>query len=292
MIVAHNQTRFTLLYPFLLLPALLLVAHALISVAIISFAIKANGYPIPPVGLTAYTMTILLTFAYLLTVAFWPHKVTRPHHLADKLLLAILSPALVSLILAATLWIMPWLGEAEYAPYDSGDADVVLFFNLIVIALLIVVTVGYRSQTLLNVGFAVLFMLYFFTHTFPHWLRFPEIGLLAGILGIRPSTFLLILGAYLGATAVLSWRKQRVALPPHWQAAIILSNLAAGWMAYVLLSWFPKNGTTLGWRSATTIVPTDAWGTAYTFAQALIIVAMIAPILISGISIAIRRTRI
>lgn len=281
MILTRKETNVNLSNPFLLLPALLLAAHVVILLAVLSFGTRASGYPMHPIGLSIYAVFLSLMIVFWLLVAFWPQKVRWPQQSADKLLLVIMTPAFTSLILVASLWMTPWLGGARFAPYDPGDADIVQAFNLVVVCLICLVGVIYRSRVLLILGLCLQVSVYLITHSLIHWVRFPEAGFATGILGIRESTFLGIVGGYTVALLALHWRQRRVALPPYWQFAVIVTNLVAGWMMTITVLQWPQNGDVLGWHSANTVVPIDAWNWLFTLAQVVIITAMVLPIVVS-----------
>lgn len=263
MITTHAQSRFRIPYPFLIFPVLLIVAHGCIALAIVSFGMRAKGYPIAPIALGIYAVAIFVGFSYFLVAAFFPHKTNLPRHSTNRLLLAIVIPAFLSLVLAASLWMTAWLDGGRYAPWDVGDADGVMFYNLILLFLIIMLGIVYRSRMLLNIGLAIQLGIY----------------LMSRVTTGLPVTIFLISGSYLMAMSVLHQRKHPLSLPAQWQFAVITSNLVAGGMAYMLLTWFPQNGMLLGWRSETTIVPLDGWNWLYVLAEFLIKAGMVAPVL-------------
>lgn len=279
MITTHAQSRFRIPYPFLIFPALLIVAHGCIALAIVSFGMRAKGYPIAPIALGIYAVAIFVGFSYFLVAVFFPHKTNLPRHSTNRLLSAIVIPAFLSLVLAASLWMTAWLDGGRYAPWDVGDADVVMFYNLALLFLIIMLGIVYRSRTLLNIGLAIQLGIYLMTYSLPNWIRYPDAGVATGLFGTRPSIIFLVLGSYIVAMSILHQRKHPLSLPVEWQFAVITNNLVAGGMAYMLLTWFPQNGMLLGWRSETTIVPLDGWNWLYVLAEFLVKAGMVAPIL-------------
>ena len=277
MILIRKETKVNISNPFLLLPALLLAAHAIILLAILSFGTRANGYPMHPVALGIYAAFLTLMVIFWLLVAFWPQKVRWPQQSADKLLLVIMTPAFASLMLLASVWML----DGRFAPYDPGDSDLVWFFMLLMLGLICLTGVIYGSRSLVLIGLIFQLCIYILTHSLLNWIRYPSGDFLSGILGVRESTFFWIVGGYTGAFVALHWRQQRIALPPHWQFAVIVTNLVAGWMMTITLRQWPQNGDVLGWRSANTVVPIDGWNWLLPLAQGVIISAMILPLVIS-----------
>ncbi len=281
MVLTDKRSQVFISNYFLIFSALLLAAHGVILLAIVSFNSRADGFPAHPTALGVYGLTLLTTIIYWLSTAVFPEKVKWPRSVDDKYLLAVVIPVFVSLMLVAAMWMTPWLGGARFAPYDPGDADVVSFFNLVVLCVVCVLGINYRSRLLLIVGWAFQVSVYVVTHSILHWIRYPDAGFLTGILGIRPSTFLFILGGYFLAITILHKQKRRMRMPLDWQFATIVTNLFAGWMAFTILLQWPQNGTLLGWHSEVTKVPVYAWNWLYPFAQTLIIMAMLLPIFVS-----------
>jgi hypothetical protein len=188
-------------------------------------------------------------------------------------LLLISTPALVSLVFRAGLWMTPWLGGAPYAPYDPGDADSVMFYSLSFAALFSVVSILYGSFSYLVVACAVQIALYFSTHALPHRLLYPS----ADLLGVWPSTFAALIGIY-GVGAILLLL--RVTLfgqrkPGLWMATT-LTVLAGGWVLYGTLTWLPGNGAYLGYIAADTYVPAQGWDWTRPVAQYMAMIAMVA----------------
>ncbi len=259
---------------FLVFPALLLTAQTAIIFAILSFGVRTGGHPIPPVGLGLSATSILISAAYLAYIYF-----LSPGFKPLQELTALFSPAVVSLMLAAALWMTPWMGGAPYAPFKPGAADTVLFWNLLFLLLGGVIGVAYHSWKFLLLCLLFQLSLYVNSYSLLHWSLYPYLNIVEAILGIRPMTFLMIVGGYTLAILVLPWRKRHIKFRPNWAFAAITTNLTGGWMAYALLAALPQNGEYLGWQSVPLTVPEGAWNWSFTAAQMLIFVAMIAPAL-------------
>ena len=288
MVLSDKRATMSTPHYFLLFPALLLVAHGVILLAIISFNSRADGFPVHPTALGVYGLTLITIFIYWLLTAVLPEKSPCPRFICDKYLLAVVVPIFASLMLVAAMWMTPWLGGARFAPYNPGDADMVYFFNLLVLCLVCVLGIHYQSRFLLIIGWAFQVSVYVVTHSILHWVRYPDAGIVTGILGIRPSTFLVILGGYFLAFSILCKQKRRMQMPRNWQFAAIITNLVAGWMAFIVMLQWPQNGSLLGWYAETARVPTHAWNWLYPCAQTLIITAMLLPVLVS-IAVYIKR---
>ena len=140
---------------------------------------------------------------------------------------------------------------------------------------------------MLTIYLALQLSIYVGSFSLPHWYRYRQsINLIEGVLGVRPETFLWIVGGYILARFVTERIKYRFDVPSDGRFASIAVNLAAGWVLYALLDWFPPNGSYLGWQSVPLTVPQDAWNWSFTAAQTLIIIAMIAPLIGTLISMA------
>jgi hypothetical protein len=268
----------------LIFPALLLMAQAAIVLAILSFGVRTGGYPIPPVGLSLSAASVLISAAYLSYIYFF-----SPSFKPLQELTALFAPAVASLMLAAALWMTPWMSGAPYAPFKPGAADTVLFWNVLFLFLSGIIGVAYQSRKFLILCLAFQLSLYVSSYSLLHWALYPYLNIVEGILGIRPMTFIIIVGGYTLAILVLPWRKRHIEFRPNWKFAAIITNLIGGWIAYVMLASFPQNGSYLGWQSVPLTVPEDAWNWSFTAAQTLIIIAMIAPLIGTVISMT-RRT--
>jgi len=269
----------------LIFPALLLMAQAAIVLAILSFGGRTGGYTIPPVGLGLATASVLISAAYLAYIYF-----LSPGFKPLQELTALFAPAVVSLMLAAALWMTPWMGGAPYAPFKPGAADTVLFWNLLFLLLGSIIGVAYHSRKFIILCLAFQLSLYVSSYSLLHWSLYPYLNIVEAVLGIRPMTFLMIVGGYTLAILVLPWRKRHIGFRPSWKFATISTNLMGGWIAYVMLASFPQNGEYLGWQSVPLTVPEGAWNWSFTAVQTLIIIAMIAP-LIGTLIIMTRRIR-
>ena len=124
---------------------LLLLAHVTAVLSLLLFGSRAGDYPIHPIGLGVYlTAAVLAVIGLAIGLARFP----APTRLTTKLLLFSL-PVFVSLTFRAALWMTPWLGGAPYAPWDTGDGDILFFFNLFFAGLWSVVAVLYGSYAYL-----------------------------------------------------------------------------------------------------------------------------------------------
>jgi len=249
---------------------LLAAAHLMTVIAMLSFGARAGGYPLHQVGLIIYGVATALVVAGL-AVLMSRIKFTSPETVA---LLLITAPALLSLVFRAGLWMTPFLGGAPYAPYDPGDSDIVLIFNLLFATLFSIVAIVHGSFIYLAVVCVVQIVLYLGAHAFPHRMLFPD----AHILGVRPSTFISFVGVYAVGMVLLVMRIGLVGRhrkPGLWIAAT-LTGFAGAWALYKTLTWIPGNGAYLGYIDASMYVPEQAWDWTRPTAQGLAILAMIA----------------
>lgn len=262
-------------FPSLMLlpPGLLAAAHLMTFIAIFSFETRTGGYPLHPAGLILYGVVTVLTVIGLAVQACRAKSVSPD----TASLLLISAPALVSLVFRAGLWMTPFLGGAPYAPYDPGDSDIVLIFNLLFATLFSIVAVVYGSFIYLAVTCAVETALYLGTHAVPHRVLYPG----AHILGVRPSTFISFFGIYAVGTVLLLMRiglSKRQGKHGLWLAAT-LTGLAGAWVLYGTLVWLPRNGAYLGYVDASVYVPDGAWDWTRLTAQGMAVMAMAAAVL-------------
>jgi len=269
-------------HPFpgiMLLPSgFLTITHLMTVTAILSFRARTGGYPLHTAGLILYGVATVLAVVGL-AVQMCRIKSAHPETVA---LLLISAPALVSLVFRAGLWMTPFLGGAPYAPYDPGDSDIVLTFNLLFATLFSIVAIVYGSFVYLTAACVVQIALYFGTHALPHRMLYPY----AHILGIRPSTFVLFVGVYVTGTVLLLMRigllEQR-RKPGLWMAAT-LTGLVGAWVLCETLVSLPGNGAYLGYIATSAFVPEQAWDWTRPAAQGMAIMTMVAAALSSPIA--------
>lgn len=254
-------------------PILLLVAQASIIFAILSFGSRTGGHPLSPTGLILGGISIFISGVYFLYRYFY-----LPDLKPTQTVAILFIPAMVSLILAAAMWMTPWMSGAPYAPFKPGAADTVLFWNLLFVILSSIIGVVYQSRNFLIGCLIFQSALYMGTYSFLHWHLFPYLNFAEGILGPRPETLIIIVGGYIFALFILPWRKKMIKFQPSWKFVTISTNLVGGWIAYVMLTSLPQNGDYLGWQSVPLTVPENAWNWSFTFSQIMIAIAMVAPI--------------
>jgi len=243
-----------------LAPGLLLLAHIMSGIALLLFGARTGSYPLHLIGLGIYLATLIFAVVSLGIGLLYVKSSIR-----FMMMLVLISwPAFASLVFRAALWMTPWLGGASYAPWDPGDIDLVIAFNLLFAVLWAIVALLYGSHVyLLAVGAAQL-LVYFATHALPQWIRYPA----ANPLGVRPGLPILLLGIFIATSVVIALRNQLIGQlfgnyrPTRWLAVILLTA-AGGWVLYQTMSWLPANGEELGWTATTDSpalrVPRQAW---------------------------------
>jgi len=245
-----------------LLPtALLTAAHLMTVVALLSFGTRAGGYPLHATGLIVYVVATALTIVGLAVRAC---QIEAMHPtLLD--LPVVSAPVLVGLLFWAGL-------GGSYGPYDPHDSDLVSFFSLSFAAIFSVVAVTYGSFSYLGIACIVQLALYFGTYALPDYLHYPS----AGILGAWPWILGTLMGVYIAGVALLFLRTASIGRrkPGLWVAAM-LTGLAGAWFLHRMLMWLPSNGAYLGYISAETFVPEQAWDWTRAAAQVMAIMAIV-----------------
>jgi len=179
-------------------------------------------------------------------------------------LLVLVGPAYASLVLQATLWVTPWLGGAPYAPYDPGDAGIVMFMNALFALAFSISALVLGSFRYLMINGAIQLLIYFCAHALPHYFRYPA----ADILGLRPSVVVLIVGIYALSAVVFTWRRKMAFsyYPSLWFGIGIVIVVGAG-ILWSTLNGLPANGAYLGYINSATTVPLNAWDWSRAIAQ-------------------------
>lgn len=259
---------------------LLALAHILTVYAFLAFGVRAGGYPVHWAGLSIYFVLIVA-----LSIALVMNLLKHPPSYTEADLLVLVEPAYASLVLQAALW----LGGAPYAPYDPGDADIVMFSNLLFAVTFALCALVAGSFRYLAVSGLIQTIVYFSAYALPHYWRYPT----ANILGARPEIFIAIIGVYILAGLAFT-RRNKMNLPalPGLPFAISLVTLVGAMVLLGTLNWLPQNGAYLGYNSVT--VPLNAWDWSLSLAQglaALTIVGAVVSIVIAFIRWFITRLR-
>jgi hypothetical protein len=253
-------------------PMLLALAHLAAVTALILFGIRTGNYPLHWAGVMLYGVTVA---AAALGLA-WLIRQGKIKLVGTGTLFWLSLPALAALAFRAGLWMTPLLGGAPFAPYDPGEAVVVQFFMLSFAAVLALAAILHGNLGYLLAAFAIQLVLYVGTQALPALLRYPPV-VPVDWLGPEPLTPVALVGIYgLGAVLLLLRTKlvPRGRAPGLWLAAT-LPTLAGAFVLYHTLTWLPRNGAQLGYISATTYVPENAWNWIRSLAQNLAIVAMV-----------------
>lgn len=258
----------------------LALAHAITGLALLTFGMRAGGYPLHPIGLMIYLVTVALSFVILGFQFFYP----QPTWSVFTRLFAVSWPALVSLVLAAMFWLTPWLGGAPYAPYDPADSDGIAFLSLLFALAFATTALLYGSFKYGLFVCAAQVVVYFGAYTLPHWFRYP-----ANFWGVRPSILGEMLGIYALAFGLMFVRaKLKWVVPQNLSIAALATNLVGALALYHLLAWLPDNGAYLGYVSGTTFVPQSAWDWSRPAAQTLAILVVLVALLL-GIGMLFRK---
>lgn len=263
----------TWLYPG---TALALAAHGLTAAALHRFNAVAGGYPVLPAGAAVYTAVVVGALALLFAAGRRPSRSLHD----DSTLLLLSLPAAVTVVLQSTLWVVPWLGDAPFAPFDLGDDDTVMTLCLLFAGLWIAVALLYGSYRYLAAG-ALFQLAAYATHALSHWYRFPQ----ANPLGVQPDFPFMLLALFAVGALLVRARRQLFEehCPPLWVAALLLTGMAM-FVLVETLGAFPGNGMALGWRTPVHFVPLAAWDWSYTGAIAVARLAVIA-VVISGFAV-------
>lgn len=225
---------------FDVLPAIILtVAHVLACVALLRFRQNVGQFPLASTGFSIYLLaTASSVFAIFLLFVRSMRQYTA------VVLQAVFMPALTSMMLALALYLTSSWGGATYIQYDPMDDAMAPLFVLFSVAVLSI-AIWYKSRRFLLCGFAI-----------------QIVSAVLVLSSSRPAIFGFVVVYVIGLLTFTPATKQLAIYDNKafgiWSASM-LSALLGTFTFLMTFGQFPDNGTRLGWVSANTIVPLNAW---------------------------------